>query len=80
MPSMRLDSIVAQSIGLSRTKTSEVISQGRVFVNAQNCLNNSKNLKVGDFFTIRGKGRFLIKEQKGNTRKNKIVLVMEKKI
>ena len=48
---------------------------GKVFF----CL-DTKNLKVGDFFTIRGKGRFLIKEQKGNTRKNKIVLVMEKKI
>lgn len=79
VPSFRLDSVIAQCTHLSRTKSTEIISQGRVLINFEVCQNNSKNLKVGDYISIRGKGRFYIVEQKGNTKKDKIILKITKK-
>ena len=79
VPSFRLDSVIAQCIHLSRTKTTEFISQGRVLINFEICQNNSKNLKVGDCISIRGKGRFYITAQKGNTKKDKIILEIIRK-
>ena len=80
VPSFRLDSVIAQCIHLSRTKAVETISQGRVFINFEVCQNNSKNLKVGDCISIRGKGRFYIINQKGQTKKDKIILEIERKV
>lgn len=79
VPSFRLDSIISQCVHLSRTKSTEIISQGRVLVNFEICQNNSKNLKVGDCISIRGKGRFYITSKKGNTKKDKIILEITKK-
>lgn len=80
VPSFRLDSIIAQCVHLSRTRATEIISQGRVLINFEVCQNNSKNLKVGDCISIRGRGRFYIIAQKGNTKKDKIILEIAKKI
>ena len=74
VPSMRLDCIVGEMIRTSRTKANEVILAGRVFVNGENILKNSRVLKVGDIITVRGKGRFEIEKIEGTTKKNRIVL------
>ena len=40
----------------------------------------SKSLKLDDIITIRGKGRFVIKQIEGNTRSGRMVVVVEKYI
>ena len=40
----------------------------------------NKQLKIGDIVTIRGKGRFIIKEFKGTTRSGRTVILIEKYI
>ena len=78
VPSLRLDSIVSDLAKTSRSKAVEILAQERVFVNGQNETKPSKIIKIGDIITIRGKGRFVIKEMKGNTRSGRNILLVEK--
>lgn len=76
--SMRLDSIVSEILRTSRNKAEEVINEGRIFVNYEEILKSTKQLKQGDLLTIRGKGKFEIKEIEGTTRSGRIRLTINK--
>ena len=78
VPSLRLDNIVSDLARTSRNKAVQILNQERVFVNGQNETKPSKNVKVNDIITIRGKGRFVIKENTGSTRSGRIILKIEK--
>ena len=78
VPSLRLDNIVSDLARTSRSKASEIISQERVFINGQNETKNSKQIKLNDVITIRGKGRFVVKEFAGTTRSGRTIVVIEK--
>lgn len=78
IPSFRLDNIVSDLSRMSRSKGVEMINSERVFVNGKCETKQAKTMKIGDSITIRGKGRFLIKEIDGTTRKGNTVLVIEK--
>lgn len=78
VPSMRLDNIVSELSKTSRTKAEEIIRTERVFVNYEVVTKDSKLLKIGDKLTIRGKGKFEIIEQIGNTKKGRYILRVEK--
>lgn len=80
VPSLRLDNIVSDLARTSRSKATQIISQERVFINGQNETKLSKQLKLNDVITIRGKGRFVIKEFTGTTRSGRIVIRIEKYI
>ena len=76
--SMRLDNIVAEIAHCSRNKAEQIIEEERVFVNYENITKKTKEIKEKDKITIRGKGRFEIKEIIGNTRSGKYVVEIEK--
>lgn len=76
--SMRLDNIVSELSKTSRTKAEEIIKQERVLINYETAKKDSKLVKIGDKITIRGKGKFEIKEQIGNTKKGRYILKIEK--
>ena len=78
VPSLRLDNIVSDLARTSRSKASQIIAQERVFINGQNETKVSKQIKLHDIITIRGKGRFVIKEFDGTTRSGRQVIVVEK--
>lgn len=78
IPSLRLDTIVSDLARTSRNKAVQIIKQERVFVNGQNETKVSKQLKLEDVITIRGKGRFIIKEKTGTTRSGRQVVRVEK--
>lgn len=78
VPSLRLDNIVSDLARTSRSKAAEIINQERVFVNGQNETKLSKQIKLNDVITIRGKGRFIIKEFTGTTRSGRTVIKIEK--
>jgi RNA-binding protein YlmH len=61
--SLRLDNIIAELAKTSRSKAEEFIKQERVFVNYEAITKDSKTIKIGDKITIRGKGKFEVKEQ-----------------
>lgn len=70
--SLRLDNIVAAVCKLSREKTRTVIMADSVCVNFEETKNVSLNLKEDDVFTIRGKGKFVLKSILGTTGKGRI--------
>ena len=70
--SLRLDNIVAAVCRLSRDKTRTVIMADSVCVNFEETKNVSLNLKEDDVFTIRGKGKFVLKSILGTTGKGRI--------
>ena len=67
-------------IRTSRTKANEYIAAGRVFINGENILKNSKAVNVNDTITVRGKGKFKVEDIQGTTKKERIVLKVLKYI
>lgn len=80
VPSLRLDNIVSDLAKTSRSKAATIIEQERVFINGQNETKLSKQIKLNDIVTIRGKGRFVIKEFSGTTRSGRFIVLVEKYI
>ena len=78
VPSFRLDNFVSDLARTSRSKAVQIIDSERVFINGQNETKASKQVKPGDVITIRGKGRFIVKELCGNTRSGRTVVKIEK--
>lgn len=78
IPSFRLDNFVSDLAKTSRSKAVQIIDGERVFINGQCETKVSKQVKLGDIITIRGKGRFIVKELSGNTRSGRTVVKVEK--
>lgn len=78
VPSLRLDNFVSDLAKTSRNKAVQIIDSERVFINGQNETKPSKQVKIGDVITIRGKGRFVVKEISGTTRSGRNVVKIEK--
>ena len=74
--SMRLDAIVAAITKLSREKSANSILSGKVLTNYSENKNVSHQLKTDDILTIRGYGKFVIKEQTGFTKKDRLKIVI----
>lgn len=78
VPSLRLDNFVSDLAKTSRSKAVQIIDSERVFINGQNETKASKQIKLNDVITIRGKGRFVVKEFSGTTRSGRTVVKIEK--
>ncbi|HYE80613.1 MAG TPA: YlmH/Sll1252 family protein [Clostridia bacterium] len=76
--SLRLDSLVATGCGVSRAKAAETIKSGKVKVNWEDTSNSSKEIKQGDVISIRGKGRIVLEEVSGTTKKDRIKITIKK--
>ena len=69
--SLRLDSIVADSIFESREKAINFIKNGIVLLNYLPCENPSKKINENDIFSVKGYGKFKIVEIGGTSRRGK---------
>lgn len=78
--SMRLDTLLAHGLNLSRTKAMELIQSGRVKVNHSEVTENDYLCQQDDLISCRGKGRLRIGEQSGETRKGKLKVCILKYI
>lgn len=78
--SMRLDTLLAHGLNLSRTKAMELIQSGRVKVNHSEVTENDYLCQQGDILSCRGKGKLRIGQQSGETRKGKLKVCMLKYI
>lgn len=72
--SLRIDSVLAHSFNLSRTKIASLIKSEKAFLNWATETNISKIVKENDIITLRGFGRIKILEIIGKTKKDRIVL------
>lgn len=75
--SPRIDTVIAKVYGIARSRSLELFSAGRVFVNGRLIENNSYALKSGDAVTARGFGRFVYAGEQGETRKGKMRIRVE---
>lgn len=71
---MRLDCLVASAFNTSRSTAVNAINQGLVYVNNEQILKNDCLLKQGDKLVLRGKGKTLIDEIVGESKKGRIHL------
>lgn len=69
--SLRVDAVVAGIFGLSRAKSGEMIEAGLVFVNNVQCTKGEKTVSLGDKVVLRGRGKAVVAEQGGITKKNR---------
>lgn len=73
--SMRLDAIVSLFSSKGRSKASELISGGLVFVNGILAEKNDMHLKDGDIISLRGKGKATL-EVGGTSKKDRIFVTL----
>lgn len=76
--SLRIDSIVASLTNISRNSAIDLIEQGDVFINYITIRDKSKNISIGDTITIRKKGKFIILNEIGESKKGKLKLLYRK--
>ena len=74
--SMRIDNFVAEICHCSRNKAEEILLQERVMINNESVVKNSKLVNINDIITIRGFGRFIVKELARKTKSDKDVVIL----
>ena len=70
--SLRLDSVTASAFRMSRAKAGEAIRRGLVSVNSMEAMKTDQILQEGDKIVLRGKGRVILSQVGGSTRKDRI--------
>lgn len=76
--SLRLDAVASSGYGTSRTKIARDIRGERVKLNWKTVANPASEVKEGDTLSIRGRGRVIVEEVRGETRKGRISLVLKR--
>lgn len=80
LSSLRLDKFVAELGKCSRNKATDLILEGRVFINSENEFKPSKPIKEKDIITIRGKGKFIFDSIERTTKNGKFIVKVQKYI
>jgi len=70
--SLRLDSAVSAAFNISRTLAAEAINKGIVSVNGLQIQKTDAKIAQGDKIVLRGKGKVVVKELVGETKKGKL--------
>lgn len=76
--SLRLDAVAAAGYGVSRTKLVREIKAERVKVNWQVIANPAHQVEAGDVISLRGRGRLVLHEVQGTTRKGRISILLQR--
>ena len=75
---LRLDAVTASGFSTSRAKAADFISAGRVAVNHQECTKADKPMAQGDVITCRGLGKCVLREVLGQSKKGRLMIVLER--
>lgn len=78
--SPRLDAVVAAICHMSRSEATRQIAAENVNVNFKTEANPDKKIADGDVISVRHKGRFVVEDALGETRKGRIILEIKKYI
>lgn len=70
--SLRLDGVISAFFNLSRSSAAETVNKGIVYVNSSQCLKCDYAIKEGDKIVLRGKGKTVLTEIKGTSKKGKL--------
>ena len=75
--SLRLDAVVSACFGISREISAKLIESEKVQQNYKAISNASKKVCEGDLISVRGYGRFEVAEVLGETRKDRIRVLLK---
>lgn len=78
VPSARLDTVLASAFKLSRTKAADAIRSGLVSVNHLETTKPDKSVEQGDVLVLRGKGKAILAEVGGESKKGRIWVTINK--
>lgn len=76
--SLRLDAVASSGFGTSRTRMAREIKAERVKVNWRPVRDPAAAVSVGDVLSIRGRGRVVVEEVAGTTKKGRVTLVLKR--
>ncbi len=76
--SIRLDTVLAVAYPLSRSKLTEYIESGKVFVNGKLITSNGYHLKEKDIISVRGMGRSSYMQVLSETKKGRYMILIRK--
>ena len=76
--SLRLDNMISSVFKLPRSKAVETINSGLVYINGQQGTKPDKPVHKGDKLVLRGKGKAILQDISGSTKKDKIVILIKK--
>ena len=75
---LRLDAVLASGFSTSRSKASALVRAGRVSVNHRECVKADQAVVAGDVLTCRGLGKCVVRDVLGQSKKGRIMLVLER--
>lgn len=76
--SMRLDSVVKNAFRVSRGEACTAIESGVVYVNDIECVKADKKIQQGDKIVFRRKGRIIVEDCSGVSKKGRIIVEIRK--
>lgn len=74
----RLDAVLRTALSQGRGQCLEIIRAGLVSLNYQECTEPARLLSAGDVFSVRGSGKFSVREIGAPTKKGRLHIVIEK--
>ncbi len=69
--SMRIDNIVSACFKLSRSESADAVLSGNIYVNSLQILKCDKKINIGDKIVYRSKGKVVLKEVSGVSKKGR---------
>lgn len=75
--SLRLDAVTGDVFGISRTTAAAAIKEGLVSLNYNVCLKSDAQVNEGDIISLKGKGKGIISEIGGKSRKDRLFVSAE---
>lgn len=76
--SVRLDSVVSSAFRLSRGKAAEAVRKGLVSVDHAECIKPDAAVREGAAIVLKGKGKAVLEEAGGESRKGRIRIVIKR--
>jgi len=76
--SIRLDNLLSLAFSASRSRFSDVIEAGKVFVNGRMITTNAYKIKDGDIISVRGMGKVQYMGVQSITRKNRLTVIIHR--
>lgn len=78
VPSLRLDCIVSNGFGISRSQIAPYFKSGRIHLNWEAKDSLSSQVQEGDVISVKGKGRVILEKVEKTTKKDRIAIILKK--
>lgn len=75
--SMRIDNVISACFRLSRSESANAIASGSIYVNSSQILKSDKKVNIGDKIVFRTKGKIVLKELSGVSKKGRNFLKID---